>query len=71
MITIGSRSLYGERSQGRPVFLLAGSGYGDTIQMRHSMPQQAAKADSSYSHVGPPIERIAYFFEKVRASFCW
>jgi hypothetical protein len=35
---------------------ITGSGYGDTIQMRRSMPQEAAKADSSYSHVSTPKE---------------
>jgi hypothetical protein len=34
--------------------LLLGSGYGDTTQVRHSMPQEAARADSSYSCVSPP-----------------
>jgi hypothetical protein len=37
--------------------LLFGSGYGDTTKMRHSMPQEATKADSSYSYVS--AERFA------------
>jgi hypothetical protein len=32
--------------------LLVEPGHRDTIQMRHSMPQEAAKAGSSYSYVG-------------------
>ena len=31
--------------------LLVEPGHRDTIQMRHSMPQEAAKTDSSYSYV--------------------
>jgi hypothetical protein len=31
--------------------LLVEPGHRDTIQMRHSMPQEVAKADSSYSYV--------------------
>ena len=34
--------------------VLLGSGYGDTTQIRHSMPREAAKAGSSCSYVGQP-----------------
>jgi hypothetical protein len=52
MIAIGSRPLSWERSQGRSAVLLEGSEYGGTIQMRYSMPREAARADSPYSHIG-------------------
>jgi hypothetical protein len=31
--------------------------YGDTIQIRHSMPQEAAKTDPSYSYIVRPCSR--------------
>jgi len=56
---IRSRPRSWERSHWWLAVLLVGSGYGDTMQMRHSMPQQAARADSLYSHIRRALAMLA------------